>query len=158
MLKINPKKVFTQYDYGVTLTSPIAKRHYTLTHSATTGDLFVVIAIDYAKKHLSSIHDEVLIEWRFEDTKPYLYGEVLIDGPQVHGNPAIRNAIFIKEIPTALQAIRYGDHYLFAAYPELDTAPILINFKSSKNQYNKERNFGPIGHYKIPFIPPYPSL
>ncbi|MGL4737798.1 MAG: staygreen family protein [Cellulosilyticaceae bacterium] len=158
MPKINPKKVFTEYRNGVTLTSPIARRHYTLTHSDTTGDLFVVVATDYAKDQLSSMHDEVLLEWRIEHAQPYLYGEVLVDGPQVPGNPAIRNAIFIKEIPTALQAIRYGDHYLFEAHPELETAPVRINFKSSKSQYNKERNFGPIGRYRIPFTPSYQSL
>lgn len=158
MRKINPQKVFTEYRTGVTQTAPIVGRHYTMTHSDVTGDLFVVIGTEYAKDQLSAMHDEVLLEWRLENGAHYLYGEVLVDGADILGNPAIRNAIFIKEMPTALQAVRYGDHHLFEAHPELDNAPVRIRFKSTRPQYNKERNFGPIGRYRIPFTPPKKSF
>ncbi|MGL4345443.1 MAG: staygreen family protein [Cellulosilyticaceae bacterium] len=149
MRKINPNKVFTTYRDRILPTTPLMERHYTMTHSDTTGDLFVVIGEDYAADMLSPMHDEVILEWRIQNDLPYLYGQILIDSPSITGNPAIRHAIFIKEMPTALQAIRYADREFFNAHPHLDNMPIFIDFKSTKPQYNKVRSFGTMSRYRI---------
>ena len=39
---------------------------------------------------------------------------------------AVRDAIFRRELPLALEAIRYGDSEFFMEYPQLENAPIWI--------------------------------
>ena len=149
MKKINPNKVSTEYLPGVTKTSPVNGRKYTMTHSDTTADLFVAIGLHYAENKINDTRDEVRLEWRIHSQKPILYGNVLVDGEGVEGNASIRNAIFIKEMPTALQAIRYADQSLFEKYPYLDQVPIYIQFNSTKPRFNKLRYFGTMQMYRI---------
>ena len=149
MKKINPAKVFTEYLPGVTKTSPIDGRKYTMTHSDITADLFVTIGLKYAENQTNAMRDEVRLEWRVKSPKPFLYGNVLVDGEGVKGSASIRNAIFMREMPTALQAIRYADRALFEKYPSLDKIPIYIQFNSTKLRYNKLRYFGTMQLYII---------
>ncbi|MDF2614292.1 MAG: hypothetical protein K0S71_2078 [Clostridia bacterium] len=149
MKKINPEKVFTYYRDDVTKTSPIDGRKYTVTHSDETGDLFVTIGLNFAEDKISAARDEVLLKWRINSQKPMLYGTVLVDNKDTIGMPSIRNAIFIKEMPTALQAVRYADRALFEKYPQLDNIPIYIKFTSTKPKFDKLRYFGTMRLYRI---------
>jgi len=149
MKKINPQKVFTEYRDDVTKTSPIDGRKYTMTHSDTTADLFVTIGLSYAEDQINATRDEVRLEWRINLRKPILYGTVLVDDENITGFPIVRNSIFIKEMPTALQAIRYADKALFQKYPQLDKVPIYIQFSSTKPKFNKLRYFGTMQLYSF---------
>lgn len=51
-------------------------------------------------------------------------------------------------MPTALQALRQADRFLFLQNPTLDNTPILIHFISSNTSYDKVYSFGVIGDYK----------
>ncbi len=148
MKRIDTNKVFTQYRDIVTPTYPLKNRKYTMTHSDITGDLFVTVALVYADDLITSMQDQVLLHWIKTNEALVLYGKVIIDGSGALGNPDIRNKIFIKELPTALQAIRYGDRFLFNKYPTLDNSKILIKFISSDPNYNKLYSFGNIGMYQ----------
>ena len=148
MKKINPAKVFTEWRNGVTDTYPISGRKYTMTHSDKTGNLFVTIGSNFAEDKISKLRDEVRLQYIIIDLMPILYGEVFVDGMGIPGNPPVREAIFKKEMPTALQAIRYADDALFSAYPELDQTPVFIQFISSNPDRNKLYDYGTIGEYK----------
>lgn len=148
MKRNNANKVFTEYRNNVTAIHPIKGRKYTMTHSDQTGDLFVTIGLEYAEDKVLPIRDEVRLEWSQLGNKPVLYGEVMIDGEGIPGSPHNRNAIFQKEMPTALKAIRYGDHALFEKYPELDKTPVFIQFISHNTMFNKLYHVGNIGNYR----------
>ncbi|MEG1002689.1 MAG: staygreen family protein [Clostridium sp.] len=146
---INPQKVFTEYRDKVTKVSPIKGRKYTMTHSDETADLFVTVGLNYAEDRIDKIRDEVKLEWIEEDGKLILYGEVLIDGEGISGNERIRNNIFMKEMPLALQSVRYGDRELFKNNEHLDCAIILIHFKSDIPKYDRVCNFGSMEMYRV---------
>ena len=45
----------------------------------------------------------------------------------------MRLAIFKRELPLVLEALRFGDRRLFEAHPELDQAPILVHFQAGRH-------------------------
>ena len=94
------------------------------------------------------MRDEVLAEWRTNHEFPFLYVFVYVDGQFGPEVSAVRNAIFRRELPLALEAIRYGDRRFFAAHPELDNVPIWIHFYSTNPDYNRFENWGTPKDYK----------
>lgn len=127
MKRLNPDKLFVELRGGVTLTEPILGRKYTLTHSDITADLFLTIGMQYAFDKTSDMRDEVLAEWVMDEYL-YLYVYVYVDDQLDPAISAIREEIFRRELPLALEAIRYGDRYLFKSYPYLDNACIWVCF------------------------------
>lgn len=148
MKKINPFKVVTEMHDYVTPLRPVRGRTYTMTHSDDTGDLYVDIGKRIIEERVGALRDEVRLV--FEDTENglILMGEVLIDGDGIEGKAQYRNEIFAREMPIALQAIRYADQKLFSNRPELDEIPILIWFRSADPNYNKLYDYGTMNEYK----------
>ena len=141
-------QVFIEFREPATALEPLADRKYVMTHSDETGDLFVNIGIEYIEDKVNALRDEVRLEWTVIKDTPILYGEVLIDGDGISvGNAQIRDTIFKREMPLALQAIYHADQQFFAIHPELKEAPVFIHFSSSQPIYNKLYNFGTIGEY-----------
>ena len=147
MSKFNPDKLHVDFRNGVTRISPIIPRRYTLTHSDITAELFLVIAPNYAKDKIAKERDEVLGEWVLTDTGYYYNVNLLVDGQFGRVKAAIRNAIFRKELPLALTAIRYGDRRFFDTHIELNNAPIIVHFNSSIPAYNRTENWETIKQY-----------
>jgi len=147
MSYLNPFKVLVQYRGYMEPYGPVYERKYTITHSDLTGELFVFIAKSYAEDQVSSIHDEVRIAWKQDDEGLALEGYVIVDGKGIIGSPKIRNMVFYNEMPTALQALRQADRFLFDENPILDNTPVFIKFISQNPDYDKTYNFGPIGNY-----------
>lgn len=149
MSEFDPNKVNTEYRDNVTYLEPVEERKYTVTHSDSTGEIFVTIGTKYAMDKIDySNRDEVLLQLNRLEDKHIFYGEVLIDGGGVTKNSSIRNYIFITEMPMALKAIRYGDRRFFELHDQLDKSSIYIHFKSTDSKYNKLRYFGNMGMYK----------
>ncbi|WP_047983354.1 staygreen family protein [Ornithinibacillus californiensis] len=143
MSKFNPEKLTTEFLDGVTAVGAVIPRRYTLTHSDATGDLFLTIGIHYAWNKLNLMRDEVLGEWKTDGGSLYYCVYLQIDQePYNQAVSARRNEVFRRELPLALEAIRYGDRALFARYPELDQAPILVNFMSVFPQFARQENWG----------------
>ncbi|OPJ64796.1 staygreen protein [Clostridium oryzae] len=94
------------------------------------------------------MRDEVRITWKQNEKGLALIGYVIVDGKDIIGNAYIRNTIFYNEMPTALQALRQADRFLFDRKPDLDNTPIFIHFMSSIPAYDKIYSFGVIGIYK----------
>jgi hypothetical protein len=146
--ELNSQKVFVQYRDIMKPYEPVKGRRYTITHSDTTGDLFVFVSQNYADDQITSMRDEVRVAWDKNKKGLALIGSVIVDGKGVTGNSYIRNKIFYNEMPTALQALRQADRFLFENEPKLDDTPVFIHFLSSNREYNKTYDFGVIGSYK----------
>lgn len=148
MRELNPQKVFVQYRDRMIPYEPVIGRKYTITHSDTTAELFVFVAPNYAEDQITSMRDEVRVAWEQGKEGLALIGSVIVDGNGVPGNASIRNKIFYNEMPTALQALRQGDRFLFDKEPNIDNTPVFIHFISDNPNFNKIYNFGIIGIYK----------
>ena len=148
MKRLNPDKLNVEFRPGVTMTEPLVGRRYTLTHSDITAELFLTIGLQFAYDKVNSMRDEVLAEWRSHCGKPFLYAYVYVDGQFGSSMSAVRNAIFRRELPLALEAIRYGDRAFFNAYPGLDSAPIWIYFDSTNPEYNRFEFWGTPNDYR----------
>lgn len=144
------RQVFIEFRDPVTPLMPLRDRKYTMTHSDETGDIFVTVGTMFAEDKVGPTRDEVRLEWSTLKDMPILYGEVLIDGEGISLDKAeVRNNIFKREMPLALQAIYHADEQLFNANPELKNTPVLIHFISSQASYNKLYRFGTIGEYNM---------
>jgi hypothetical protein len=141
MERLNPEKLYVEFRDGVSATGPISGRKYTLTHSDETADLFLVIGLEYAFDQINRMRDEVLAEWKYDEGAPFLCGYVYVGqfGPII---TKIRDTIFRRELPLALEAIIYGDAELFSKYPQLKHAPIWIYFDSPDPEYEKFEYWG----------------
>ncbi|WP_139902779.1 staygreen family protein [Clostridium thermarum] len=154
MSKFNPQKLSVEFRRGVTGTYPIISRHYTLTHSDETGELFLTIGLSYAYDKINELRDEVLGQWIMMAGSYYYYVYLHVDGQLGSETAAIRNFVFRRELPLALEAIRYGDRELFSAHPQLDRSPIIVFFMSTNPIFNKIENWGSFETYNIEKTPP----
>ncbi|KAF5042923.1 Staygreen protein [anaerobic digester metagenome] len=149
MENLNPEKPNVEFRQGVTTEEPIINRRYTLTHSDITAELFLTIGLEYAYDKINMMmRDEVLGEWRDNNGRTYLYIYVYVNGQFGSIAAEIRNMIFRRELPLALEAIRYGDREFFEAHPELDDAAIWVHFDSTTPQYDKFEYWGTPKDYK----------
>ena len=147
MSKFNPDKLHVEFREGATYTEPITYRRYTLTHSDETADMFLTIGLRFANDKVTSMRDEVLGEWMMM-REGYVYNVyVEIGGYSDETILARRNDIFRRELPLALEAIRYGDHRFFLVYPELNHCSIIVYFLSSNPKFNKVENWGTFSQY-----------
>jgi hypothetical protein len=146
--ELNSQKVFVQYRDRMRPYGPVMNRKYTITHSDTTAELFVFVAKDYAEDQITSIRDEVKVAWEQYEKGLALIGSVIVDGNGVIGNANARNNIFYNEMPTALQAFRQADRFLFNKEPNLDNTPVFIHYISSDPEFDKVYDYGMIGLYK----------
>jgi hypothetical protein len=149
MEKLDPEKLYVEFRPGVTPTEPIIPRRYTLTHSDVTAELFLTVSPEYAYDKINEMRDEVLAEWSIMDDRYYLYAYCYVDGGEFGlAVSAIRNTVFIKQLPLALEAIRYGDRAFFRAHPILGYAPVYINFSSTDPYLNRTEYWGTMNDYK----------
>lgn len=145
MERLDPNKLYVEFRNGVTKTEPIKGRRYTLTHSDITAELFLTIGLEYAYDKISSMRDEVLAEWQLINNKYSLYVYVYVDGQLGAAKPSLasmRNSIFVRELPLALEAIIYGDKVLFRTHPGLNNAPIYVYFASIYPYLNRIEYWG----------------
>ena len=151
MSKFNSERLSVEYRNGVTATEPIIPRNHTLTHSDSTGEIFLTIGTQFAWDKVNpAMRDEVLGRWK--TIRNYLYYNVylFIDQGEYDLTAATRrNEVFRRELSLALTAIRYGDRFLFERYPNLDYALIIVNFISTYPQFTKQESWGTFNSYSI---------
>jgi len=147
--RLNPDKLSVEYQPGVTPTAPIIPRRYTLTHSDETAELFLTIGPDFDYSKIGPMRDEVLGEWLYEDGQYVFYSRVYVNGEFGRIAAGKRNEVFIRELPLALEAIRYGDREFFKAHPILDKSKIDIYFKSSYPKYDRVEYWGKFEEYLL---------
>jgi hypothetical protein len=154
MARLIPEKLHVKHLSGATADSPIVPRFYTLTHSDSTGDLFLSIGSNYDKKQISGLYtrlmrDEVLAELRKDPDGLSLNVYCHVSGGFVFGGAKWRYKIFCSELSLVLEAIRFGDRALFDRDPQLDNIPVLVHFKSTDKRYDKVEKWGSLGDYKL---------
>ena len=147
MSRLRPEKLHVLFAPGVTPDGPITPRWYTLTHSDTTGDLYLTIGPDYDREQISGLYtrllrDEVLAEWQSGADGSALHVHCHVSGGLVLGSAGWRDAIFRRELPLVLEAFRFGDRRLFEKEPGLDEAPIWIHFHATRPRYNQTESWG----------------
>ena len=60
MSRLNPDRLHTRFAADATPIGPASPRRYTLTHSDSTGDLFLSVATDYDRKQMGSWYTRVM--------------------------------------------------------------------------------------------------
>ena len=154
MTRLIPKKLHVKYLNGAAPDAPVAPRFYTLTHSDSTGDLFLSIGQCYDKKQISGLYtrlmrDEVLAELRRDSGGLSLNVYCHVSGGFVFGRAKWRYGLFSSELSLALEAIRFGDEAFFDRNPQLDNIPVVVHFKSTDKRYHKIEKWGSLGDYKL---------
>ncbi|MDE5977545.1 MAG: staygreen family protein [Turicibacter sp.] len=146
MKTFNQNKLWT--NYRLSNLNQIQSRRYTLTHSDETGELFLIIGVDFAYENFTPKRDELVGEWlRNNLGEYYFYVYVRVDGIDSSKSPTERNEIFIQELPLALSAIKHGDPYFFNCYPQFEQAPIYVFFQSRDPKLNRTECFGSFKDY-----------
>lgn len=153
MSRLRPEKLHVRFLPGTTPEGPASPRRYTLTHSDSTGDLFLTIGPDYDREQLAGLQtrlmrDEVLAEWSQGGMGSSLHLHCHVSGGLVFGPAGMRDAIFRRELPLVLEALRYGDRALFEAHPALDQSAIQIHFHASQARYDRVEEWGVPADYK----------
>ncbi len=148
MKKLDPSKLTTDFLPYVNEIDPIIYRRYTLTHSDITAQLFLTVSSYFACNKITPMRDEVLAEWKKEHSEHQLHVYIHVDGSYGTSMSPFRYEIFVRELPLALEAIRYGDRLLFEKYPFLDKAKIIIYFNSIVPKYNRIEYWGQPEDYK----------
>lgn len=154
MASLNREKLHTTCRESLEKNKDFIPRKYTLTHSDTTGELYLTIDCDYDYNQISGFYtrfmrDEILAEWQRNQEKDELHVFAHVSGGIVFGWAALRYRIFKHHMSTVLQAIREGDPQLFKNFPFLDDAPIFVHFLSKNKKYNKIEKYGTLKDYKL---------
>ncbi|MFX1438163.1 MAG: staygreen family protein [Promethearchaeota archaeon] len=149
MSDLNPEKLHITYKDSVNEDKLILPRKYTLTHSDSTGELFLTIGSEYDYDQISRLYtrfmrDEVLAEWQLTNNHYELHFYLHVSGGFCFGWAGLRDKIFRYHLPMVFQAIRYGDSKLFEVLPEIKNSEIIVHFESSRKKYNKIEQFGKI--------------
>ena len=151
--RLDPTKLHVEWASGSTPEGPLLPRTYTLTHSDSTGDLYLTVGPAYNEGQVSGwytrfMRDEVLAQWLEGDEGPELHVHCHVSGGLLAGSAGWRDDIFRRELPLVLEALRYGDRQLFTAQPELDSALVWVHFHSANHQYNRVEAWGGLTDYR----------
>ena len=149
MTDLDPEKLQVAFRDSIDPYKLTIPRKYTLTHSDSTGDLFLTIGTDYDNDQISGFYtrfmrDEVLAEWQMKNNNYELHLFMHVSGGLCFGWAGLRNRIFRHHLPLVLQVIREGDKELFEKRPEIKNFEILVHFQSNRKKYDKIENFGKI--------------
>lgn len=153
MSKLNPDKLNVRFQDGSSREGPVDPRKYTLTHSDTTGDLFLTIAPEYNRPQISGwytrlMRDEVLAEWVVDGDEHALNVHCHVSGGLVFGPAGWRDSIFKQHLPMVIESFYYGDRYFIESNPALGESKIIVHFHSSKDKYNRIEEWGLLNDYR----------
>ena len=154
MSTLRPEKLHVKFIGDSDPEGPASPRRYTLTHSDTTGDLFLSVGTDYDHKAIAGFYtrimrDEVLAELLEGQDGPELHVYCHVSGGLVVGSASWRYAIFQRHMRQVLQAFRYGDEVFYLDNPHFDKAPVIIHFQSKNKRYNLTETWGNISNYEF---------
>ena len=150
---LKPEKLQIRFLNGSTSGGPTYPRCYTLTHSDTTGELFLTIGPVYDHEQISSwytrfMRDEVLAAWEMDEEEMALHVHVHVSGGLILGSAKWRDKIFRQHMPMVLEAFRFGEREFFKEHPELDQARIMIHFHAPHPKYDRVETWGILRDYR----------
>ncbi len=149
MSDFNPNKLHLVFKDSIDKYTLNLPRKYTLTHSDSTGDLFLTIGSEYDFEQISSLYtrfmrDEVLAEWQKSNDHYELHVYMHVSGGFCFGWAGLRDRIFCYHLPLVLQAFTYGDKKLIEEIPEIEDSQIIVHFQSKNKKYDRTETFGQI--------------
>ena len=150
MSSLNLNKLHVEYKGLIDKKSLTIPRRYTLTHSDSTGDLFLTISPEYDEEQISGLYtrlmrDEVLAEWiKNKNNQFELHIFLHVSGGFCFGWAGLRDRIFRHHLPLVLEAFKFGDAKIYTNMPELEESSIIVHFQSDKKRYCSDENFGTI--------------
>ena len=108
MSRLDPQKLHVTVD-NVSPSTLNLPRHYTLTYSYRTGDLYLKVASDFNQEQISGLctrllRDEVLAEWKMEKDLIFLHVDCNVSGRFVCGTSSLHESIFRRELPLVFEA------------------------------------------------------
>ena len=154
MVTLNPDNLHVEFKGAIDVQMLSIPRRYTLTHSDSTGDLFLTISPNYDEEQISGFYtrlmrDEVLAEWVKNDNEEYeLHLYLHVSGGFCFGWAGLRDRIFRHHLPLVLEVLKFGDKKMYENMPELEDSSIIIHFQSRKNRYCKDENYGTINEIR----------
>jgi hypothetical protein len=153
MEHLNPEKLHVNFIDGANVDGPITPRAYTLTHSDSTGDLFLSIGPHYNLPQISGLYtrlmrDEVLAEWEANE-QITLHIHCHVSGGLVIGTSKWRESIFRYHLPMVLEAFWYGDKRLIDTYPQIAKATIIVHFHAREKKLNQLEAWGVFDDCKV---------
>jgi hypothetical protein len=144
----------------------VLPRRYTLTHSDTTGDLFLTIGAGYDWTALTTwqvraMADEVVAEWVVVDSEgrssdavedaaqgaPKFVVHCRAQGGWLFFRTKTRIEMFRGYMPMCLEAMRNGDRAYLDAHPELDAAPVEVKWHFRGRRRDERESGGTLGEY-----------
>ena len=146
MAKFVPEKLLVEVKDDIDINNK-KDRKYTLTHSDTTGNLFLTIGKNYDYNKTNETRDEVLAEWKQIDGQYILIVYQQVSADSSLSKTIIRDKIFREELPLALMGIVYGDKEFLNNNSELYKSKVVVNFKSDIPKYNKIEEWGIVLDY-----------
>jgi len=154
MSQLNPAKLQVRYLGEMGPGDLALPRCYTLTHSDTTGELYLTIGRTYDRGQISGwytrlMRDEVLAEWESEAGSLSLHVHCHVSGGLVFGPARWRDSIFRYHLPQVLGAFRHGDDELFKRSPEFENAPVWVHFHARQRSLNRVERWGTLADYRI---------
>ncbi len=147
MSELNPEKLHVVYKNSIDGYKLIIPRKYTLTHSDSTGDLFLTIGTEYDYDQISGLYtrlmrDEVLAEWQKKNNHYELHIFMHVSGGFCFGWAGLRDRIFRHHLSLVLEVFRYGDKKMFEEIPEIKDSKIIVHFQSNRKKYDKIEDYG----------------
>jgi hypothetical protein len=153
MTQLNPNLLHVQFINGTTKNEPLTPRIYTLTHSDTTGELFLTIGKEINLRQIEGLYtrlmrDEVLAEWELSEPAT-LHVFCHVSGGLVFGTAGMRYGIFRYHMPMVLEALCYGDRELLEEYPEMAKGKVVVHFIARQKRYNRDEVWGVLEDYQV---------
>ena len=153
MSHLNIQKLHLKFSEDITPEGPVTPRAYTLTHSDSTGEMYLTIGPRHDNQQISGwytrlMRDEVVAEWQSEEESE-LHVHCHVSGGLVFGFAGWRDSILRRHLPLVLETFRYGDRALFEAFPELNLAPISVHFHATQERFDRIEDWGKPGDYRI---------
>ena len=142
----DPNKLETNFIEPVTPLEPIRNRKYTLTHSDTTGMLFLDIGNEYNYSAINKdLRDELLGKCKMFNYNSYVLVFHAYVGDSDYSDASMKYTAFKYHLKSALQATFYGDRALLNEYPYLLNTLIYVKFDSDILIFD---NYEPYGYVK----------
>jgi hypothetical protein len=150
---LDPKRLPVSYLIGAAPDKLDLTGRYALTHSDTTGELFLSVGDQYNMRQISGVYtslmrDDILAELVSDNDRLGLRVCCDVGGGLVTGTAKWRNDIVHAESPLIMEPIRFINRTLLSTTTDLDQTPVKVFFQSSSPRYSRIEDWGVIGDYK----------
>ena len=147
-MEFDPNKLETTFIPPITPIGPIEGRKYTLTHSDTTGEIFLDVGYKYNYSAINEdLRDELIGKYKRYDCNSYILILYAYVGDGDYFTASMKYAAFKYHMQLALQSIFYGDRELLNEYEFLLNTPIYVKFDSATAIFDNYESYGYIKNY-----------